>query len=206
MKLSAVQIKKIDDALKNQGLFYEDVRNEVTDHIATGFEERGIDGDSFDEVLGQYMNSHRIVKLLAVAKSRQEYTDNQYHRAFLQKFITARGMLILSAAFLCVWTLGKLSWASDLLLTGFLFIMLWAMFGLNGMESARQAFMKRLYGEVKLYYLIAVVLLALIGHFYTGSEIFSYAKSIVMSFAFTGYYFIYLINLEYKRKRCLNFQ
>jgi hypothetical protein len=54
MKLTEEQIQKIDQTLNDKGLIYEDIKLEVTDHIATEIEvkmeEKGI---SFDEAFKQ---------------------------------------------------------------------------------------------------------------------------------------------------------
>ncbi|MFY7727879.1 MAG: hypothetical protein ACOVRN_00030 [Flavobacterium sp.] len=44
-KLTTDQIKFIDTYLKNSGVFYMDIRAELTDHIASGIEASGIDVD-----------------------------------------------------------------------------------------------------------------------------------------------------------------
>ncbi|RZJ58069.1 MAG: hypothetical protein EOO45_27010 [Flavobacterium sp.] len=200
MKLSAIQIKKIDDSLKSQGLFYEDVRNEMIDHIATELEFEGVDNNSFKDALSRYMNSHKIVKLVSAAKKHQEFKDHFYHREFLRQFVTGRGVAVLAVILAVLFTASKLGWMMDILLTIFLILMTWAMFGINGMQSSRNLFLIRLYKQVKFYFLAGVVLMSLAGHYYSDSEIFEYTKTIVLGFAFTGFYFMHNINSKYNAK------
>ena len=56
-KLTEAQIGHIDKALKGIGIAYRDIRQEMTDHVATSLED--MEGDNFYLNLKHYMHVHK---------------------------------------------------------------------------------------------------------------------------------------------------
>ena len=57
MKLTEKQIAHIDVALKDIGVAYRDIRQEMTDHVATAVEE--MEGDNFYVNFKEYMRLYK---------------------------------------------------------------------------------------------------------------------------------------------------
>lgn len=56
MKLTGEQIRFIDTYLKNSGIVYEDIRFEMTDHVATALE--AMDGEFYED-FREYMVANK---------------------------------------------------------------------------------------------------------------------------------------------------
>lgn len=74
-KITKDQIIFIDSYLKNSGVEYVDVRNEMTDHVATALESMD---DDFSENFGQYMLQHKRELL----QSNRQFSKLATKRAF----------------------------------------------------------------------------------------------------------------------------
>jgi len=79
MKLTAHQLKFIDNYLKYSGIEFMDIRYEMADHIASALEER--DGDFYDE-FKDYMRIHKAELLQSNRKFLRLATEKAYNRLF----------------------------------------------------------------------------------------------------------------------------
>jgi len=96
MKLTEKQIAHIDVALKDIGVAYRDIRQEMTDHVATTVEE--MDGDNFYANFRHYMQLHK--KELKATYYRFVRTAKiNALKLLLHKMLTLQTALIIAIAF-----------------------------------------------------------------------------------------------------------
>ena len=116
MKLKEDQIRKIYLYLQKDLIFYDDIRHEMTDHIAATLEEdTELKVENFEVLLKSYMNSHHKVRLLTAAREEEKIRDSRYRQYFLKQFITGRGVLLLSFIFSVVYASRVNVWASGII-------------------------------------------------------------------------------------------
>jgi hypothetical protein len=96
-KLNKEQIEFIDTYLKNSGVVYDDIRFEMTDHIATALEE--MDGDFIDNVR-QYMLEHKA----GLVKSNRKFV-----RIAGQRAVKTLGKTLIRAEFIMLFFAGACS-------------------------------------------------------------------------------------------------
>lgn len=196
MKLTAEQIQQIDDYLVKDKIFYEDIRLELTDHIASHFEETLSEHDDFAQSLKAYMNSHQKVKLLTAARAQEKVRDGYYKRFFLRQFVKPKGLLVLSSFIALLYIANSLGpWAEYVCIVFFFFFTMWFMIGLWGLKSP---FLQRLKEEVQLYYLLPILIVSQSRRFLEPTDFLIYTELFFYALIFTSLYFIYVTYKKYK--------
>lgn len=198
MKLTAEQIQQIDAYLVKDKIFYDDIRLELIDHIASHFENTLQPGDDFTQTLKSYMNSYQKVKLLTAARVQEKVRDGYYRRYFLKQFVTPKGALTLIIVFLVIY-LGMQSgvWMKRICEAGFIILILWHMTGLKGLKSP---FIQRIKEEIQLYYLIPVIIISQGKRVFDDSLMLYYLDIFGFGMLFVSVYFVYLTHKKYKFK------
>ena len=98
-KLTEKQIVHIDVALKDIGVAYRDIRQEMTDHVATSIEE--MEGDNFYANFRHYMQLHkRELKATYYRFVRRSKVDAL--KLLLRKMLTLQTALIIAFAFTAI--------------------------------------------------------------------------------------------------------
>ena len=95
-KLTEKQIVHIDVALKDIGVAYRDIRQEMTDHVATSIEE--MEGDNFYANFRHYMQLHKR-ELNATYYRFVRRSKVEALKLMLRKMLTVQTALIIAAAF-----------------------------------------------------------------------------------------------------------
>lgn len=196
MKLTEAQIQQIDDYLVKDKIFYEDIRHELTDHIASHFEETLQPGEDFTQSLKAYMNSHQKVKLLTAARAQEKVRDRYYRHFFLKQFVRPKGLslTLLSVAILYIGNSFS-HWVEYTCIFFFGFLAIWFMLGLRGLKSP---FILRLKEEVQYYYLVPILLVSQSRRFLEPTDFLIYMGLFFYALMFTSLYFIYLTHKSYK--------
>lgn len=190
MKLTAIQIAEINKYLSKDDLFYDDIRDEMTDHIATTLEEQMGKDDNFEKALNDYMNSHLKVKLLTAARHQEILRDKQNRQFILKQFITIRGILIFSMITGIAFLASSNVWSYRFMEAILMIMMLFIMFG-HKWFSGKYPFFKRLVDISQFYYLLPFLLLTQIHRFTEETSYIVVFKIIALSIGLTGYYLTY---------------
>lgn len=190
MKLTAIQIAEINKYLSKDDLFYDDIRDEMTDHIATTLEEQMGKDDNFEKALNDYMNSHLKVKLLTAAKHQETLRDKQNRQFVLKQFITIRGILIFSMITGIAFLASSNVWSYRFMEAILMIMMLFIMLG-HKWFSGKYPFFKRLVDISQFYYLLPFLLLTQIHRFTEETSYIVVFKIIALSIGLTGYYLTY---------------
>lgn len=199
MKLTAVQIRQIEQHLQGDKLFYDDIRLELIDHIASHFEATLTEKDNFDTALKQYMNSHHKVKLLTAARAQEKVRDGYYRRYFLKQFITPKGALLTLAVVAMLYIGNSFTpWVEYACIFFFGFLVIWFMLGLRGLESP---FLRRLTGELQFYYLVPILVVSQSRRFLEPTDILIYTELFFYALMITSMYFVHLTYKNYKTTR-----
>lgn len=199
MKLTAQQIQEIERYLEKDKIFYDDIRSELTDHIASYLEETLQHGGDFCQELKKFMNSHHKVKLLTAIRAQEKLRDDYYKNVFLKQFISLKGIFILLTILAFIY-LGMQAgiWIYRVCHAGFILMTLWFMSGLKGLKSS---FLHRIKERIQIYYLIPVLVVSQSRRYFDDSATLLYAELIGYSLMFASCYFIYLTNKAYKSAR-----
>lgn len=195
MKLTEVQIHAIEKYLEKDRVFYQDIRMEMTDHIATTLEEQLTEGDDFDSALKAYMNSHLKVKLLTAARKQEVLRDKECRNKIFRQLTSKRGIAFF--AILCA--LIEISTFEVWAFRAFEFIMIIGLFTYMLSEPwmpKKYLFIKRVFNVSMFYYTIPV-LFALKINKILGEEQWVYCvNGVVLSFIFTLNYLALRMNNE----------
>lgn len=190
MKLTAIQVTAIDKRLMKDDLFYDDIRNEMTDHIATTLEEQMTEDDDFEKALNNYMNSHLKVKLLTAAKHHEKLRDKQNRQFVLKQFITVQGILVFTIITGLVFLASLNIWTDRFLQAVTMIMLLFIMLGEKWLDR-RYPFFKRLADISQLYYLLPFLVLTQAHRFTEETSYIVVFKIIALSIGLTGYYLTY---------------
>jgi len=190
MKLTATQIAEINKRLSKDDLFYDDIRDEMTDHIATTLEEQMGKDDNFEKALNDYMNSHLKVKLLTAARHQEVLRDKQNRQFVLKQFITTRGVLIFIIITATSFIASLNVWTYSFLEAIIMIMMLFILLG-HKWFARKYPFFKRLVDVSQFYYLLPYLLLTQAQRFTEETSYIVVFKTIALSIGLTGYYLTY---------------
>jgi hypothetical protein len=199
MKLTEDHIKQIELLVAKQGLFYVDIRNEVTDHFATTLEEDPeLTPDNFEQKLHAYYNSHLWVKLLTAAQAQEKIRDNQYRRYFLHQFVSFKGIGLYILILLAVYAAELNIYIKRVVEVLFLIslLLLWIR-----PFRKKAPFMARLFETGGIYYLPVILSLQLKRFFDDETPVLMGIRLACMALIFTGHILLYKTNMHYKNQR-----
>jgi hypothetical protein len=200
MRLTEVQIHAIEKYLEKDRVFYDDIRMEMTDHIAATLEEQLNEGDDFDTALKVYMNSHLKVKLLTAAKEQEVLRDKECRNKIFRQFTSKRGITFF--AILCA--LIEISTFEVWAFRAFESVMMIGIVAYMVAEPwmpKKYLFIKRVYNVSMFYYTIPVLFVLRINKM-LGEEQWVYCISgFVLSFILTLNYLALRMNNEIKNNR-----
>lgn len=187
MKLTATQIAEINKRLSKDDLFYDDIRDEMTDHIATTLEQQMDENSDFGTVLNDYMNSHLKVKLLTAARHQEILRDKMQRNLLLKQFVTTRGIVF----FTIICSIVLLSTYEVWAFRFFQFLLMIVVFStmLSGIwMTKRFIFLKRIHDVSVFYHLIPVLFVLQIYRLTGETPFINIVCGIIMSIIFTIYY------------------
>lgn len=190
MRLAENEIRRIEEYLDKDRIFYDDIRMEMTDHIAASLEEQLMEGDDFDTALSAYMNSHLKVKLLTAAREQEVLRDRQNMRFVLKQFVSAKGVLLLGVITTLVFT-GKLNIWIDRFFELVLMVMLISSLFLYKREGKVQPFFGHMTEITQFYYVVPCLLIMQSHRFLEQTNFLTNCELLAMSIIFTGYYLTY---------------
>ncbi|MHA3788473.1 hypothetical protein ACX0HA_09710 [Flavobacterium hauense] len=193
MKLTEVEINAIEKYLAKDRIFYDDIRMEMTDHIATTLEEQLNEGDDFDAVLKAYMHSHLKVKLLTAAKEQELIRDRQNRNKIFSQFTEKRGIAFFAIIFLLIQISTFEVWA----FRAFEAVMIIGIFAYMVSEPwmpKRFLFVKRFTTASWYYYVITMLFVLKINNFFGEDQWVYCIKGVVLSVIFTTYYLVMRMN------------
>lgn len=201
MKLNEYQLKEIETYLKKDDIFYDDIRNEMADHIASALEENPAQADeNFGNLLASYMNSHNKVKLLTAAREQEAIRDRKYKKYFLKQFFTLHGILLMASASTIVYFSGMNTWTEktvDLLLIAAMCITAWYTKPLK----RKFPFIFRMTANTAFYYMILILMATQLSRFNgLESNVISYTEKIATAIIFTGYILMFKTNNHFKKQ------
>lgn len=201
MRLTEQQITMIEKYLEKDRIFYDDIRMEMTDHIATTLEEQLQDGDDFDAALKEYMNSHLKVKLLTAAREQEKVRDKQNRQLVLKQFVSLRGIL----SFALITGMGVIAslidvWAFRLVESVLLIMMVTMFFGQKRL-SRRYPLYERILSISQFYYLLPFLLLTQLHRFIDETPFIYVCNLVATGFALTGFYLTYVYSRQLQNKR-----
>lgn len=201
MKLTEVQINAIEKYLDKDRIFYDDIRMEMTDHIATTLEDELNKGGDFDTVLKAYMNSHLKVKLLTAAKEQELIRDRQNRDKIFSQFTEKRGMTFFAIIFLLLQIATFEVWAFRVFEVIMMIGIVTYMVSEPWMPN-RFLFVKRFTNASWYYYIITMLFVLKINKFLGEDQWVYCIKGVVLSVIFTTYYLVMRMNNEIlKNKR-----
>lgn len=200
MKLTKEQIAKIEEYLVKDRIFYDDIRMEMTDHIAATLEEKLKEGGDFELALKEYMNSHLKVKLLTAVREQEVLRDKQNRNTIFRQLAGKRGIIF----FILLCTVIELStfevWAFRFFEAIMMISVLTYMVSEPWMPS-KYIFVKRLF-NVSMFYYILPFLFALKINKLLGEAQWVYCiNGVVVSLVLTLNYLTLRMNNEIKTNR-----
>lgn len=188
--------------MAQDNLFFDDIRNEMTDHIASHIEATLPGGGSFDEVLTAYMHSHNKVKLLTAARQQEALRNKSYHAWFLRQFVSLKGIsaaLVLFAVLHFGYSLTPWILYSTQVL--FMVVMLLLLFRLLPKQTAALRACRKYFSIVQLYYLLPILFITQIHRWYGDSAVVLLIRNIVLALCLAGLYFIATSHKDFNRKK-----
>lgn len=200
MKLTPIQINAIEKYLEKDKIFYEDIRMEMTDHIATTLEEQLAQGDDFDTALRAYMNSHLKVKLLTAAKEQEVLRDKQNRNTIFRQLGSKRGMVF----FIITCVLIELSTFEKWAFRSYEFIMILGVVAYMVSEpwmAEKYVFIKRIFSVSVFYYMIPFLFVLKINKLLGEAQWVYCINGVVLSFIFTLTYLAFRMNDEIKANK-----
>lgn len=188
MKLTDLQINEIAGYVDKDNLFYDDIKDELIDHIATALEsELSETKADFSATLKAYMHSHLKVKLLTAAREQEVLRDKKQRNLLLRQLITKRGLVFFSITCSVVLLSTYEVWAFRF----FQFLLMIALLSYMLSErwmSKRFLFIKRIYDVSVFYHLIPIVLVLQLHRLTGETQLVNGICGIMMSIIFTIYY------------------
>ncbi len=200
MKLTAQQIAMIEKYLEKDRIFYDDIRMEMTDHIAATLEAQLNDGGDFDMALREYMNSHLKVKLLTAVREQEKLRDKQNRQFVLKQFVTGKGLLLLAVITVLVF-LGKLNiWIERFFELIYIIILLRSFFFYK-QEGKKQPFFGHISQITQFYYVLPCLLVMQSHRFLDETDFLINCELFAMAIIFTGFYLTYTSSRILKIKK-----
>lgn len=200
MKLTKEQIAKIEEYLVKDRIFYDDIRMEMTDHIAATLEEKLKEGGDFELALKEYMNSQLKVKLLTAVREQEVLRDKQNRNTIFRQLAGKRGMVF----FVGVCALIQLStfevWAFRFFEAIMMISVLTYMVSEPWLQS-KYIFVKRLFNVSMFYYMLPVLFVLKINKLLGEAQWVYCINGVLLSLIFTLAYLALRMNNEIKTNR-----
>ncbi|PZR21284.1 MAG: hypothetical protein DI539_08470 [Flavobacterium psychrophilum] len=200
MKLTEGQINEIEKYLEKDRIFYDDIRMEMTDHIATALEEQLQQGEDFELALKMYMNSHLKVKLLTAAREQEVLRDKENRNTVVRQLASKRGMVFLGITCALIQLSTFEIWAFRI----FELIMIIGMFTYMISEPwmpKKYLFIKRLFSVSTFYYVIPFLFVLKINKLLGEAQWVYCINGVVLSLIFTLAYLALRMNDEIKTNK-----
>lgn len=201
MKLTAEQIQQIDDYLVKDKIFYDDIRLELIDHIASHFENTLQAGDDFTQGLKAYMNSHQKVKLLTAARAQEKVHDAYYKKAFISALLKFKSIIVwilLSALVYVCYPLFGLRIIIDIIMLGGMFISV----GLFRRFGNRFDFIIRLSRNLWLSYALVILVISRVFKVLGRENPTAYIiHAVTLGLLFTAFVLFWKLNTDFKKKK-----
>lgn len=200
MKLTELQIEAISRYLEKDKIFYDDIRYEMLDHIATTLEEHiEQTGEDFDVILKAYMHSHQKVKLLTAVRGQEQMRDRQYRNLIFRQLVSKKGLIIF-AVFYGVIAFSTFSlWIYRFFEIPLMLIALYIMLEQPGLQK-RFPFVKRIY-EVSTFFLLGFFPIIFFMHKVTDeTQLVLLFKAVLLSIFFTCLYLLFKLNSQLQKK------
>jgi hypothetical protein len=201
MKLTREQVKEIEDLLEKDKIFYEDIRLEMVDHIASHLEETLSGHDDFRAVLKQYMNSHHKVKLLTAAREQERIQDVCYKKAFISALLKFKSVLtwvLLSALVYLCYPFFGLRIVIDIIMLGGMFISI----GLFRRFGNRFDFIIRVSRNLWLPYAFVVLVISRVFKILGRDNPTAYIiNAVAVGLLFTAFILFWKLDIDFKKKR-----
>lgn len=199
MRLTEVQIGQIDKYLEKDRIFYEDIRMEMTDHIAATLEEQLQEGSDFELALKEYMNSHLKVKLLTAIREQEVLRDKQNRNTIFGQLLSKKGMIFFGV----VCALIQLSTFEVWAFRFFEAVMMLGIFAYMIVERwmpGNYLFVKRIYSVSMFYYMLPVLFVLKINKLLGEAQWVYCINGVLLSLIFTLAYLALRMNNEIKTK------
>lgn len=195
MRLTEQQITMIEKYLEKDRIFYDDIRMEMTDHIATTLEEHLTDGDDFDAALGAYMNSHLKVKLLTAAKEQEVLRDKSCRGLIFKQLVSKRGIIF----FMIVFSILMISTFEVWIFRAFELILIVILLSYMLAEPwmpKKYLFIKRLHDVSAIYHFIPVFFVLRINKIFGEDQWVYCISGLLLSVIYTVYYLAARMNYQ----------
>ncbi|MFD2602369.1 hypothetical protein [Flavobacterium suzhouense] len=200
MKLTKEQIAKIEEYLVKDRIFYDDIRMEMTDHIAATLEEKLKEDGDFELALKEYMNSHLKVKLLTAVREQEVLRDKQNRNTIFRQLAGKRGIIF----FILLCTVIELSTFEVWAFRFFEAIMMLGIFAYMIVERwmpGNYLFVKRIYSVSMFYYMLPVLFALKINKLLGEAQWVYCINGVLLSLIFTLAYLTLRMNNDIKTNR-----
>lgn len=195
MKLTSDQIIIIEKYLDKDGIFYDDIKTEMIDHIAAAIEEQLNENTKDVNIsIKTYMNSHLKVKRLSNIKQQEELRDKQNRKFVLKQFYSFRGLLFFGVVFGLVFLSILNIWVYRFIEGIMMLLMLLILVGQKWLDI-NFPFFKRLVHISQFYYLLPFLLLTQVHRFVDETNFILLCRVVALSMGLTGYYLTYKSSL-----------